>query len=522
MSKIPSTVARDDIAQVIAAIKDLHVTGGTAEAPKTPEADMQAYDDFLVLMATAINGKKVPDKQGVVYEELDSQYYLVLPEGLFLEPDGSTYPDDATALETARKLKLNMDPRDRGFLLSRKNRIGPKSKFYPERRLHAMTETSIAALNLGTVGDYQMGALIRAMAVSMGALEVDTKHRRREYVTTGERASKTAYAAVLKMMDSDGKDLLTKTVSLVTLFGLLHLQNDHTHQRENEILRRRQRAYALACVGVWDAAEIESILSVDSKCASFFRHTVHPIGILSPYLVALNCCQKQVIPPALDLRQDVSPTSLQGAEATRAACMAIRSLPVRDLFDRVFGREFKILDDFISEVHEEKSMYLYSALVRLYVHADIPPRAIPSRVEQAVEALNGIAAGFAAVYFTRQTAEGGVHKVGLGQAKTFESYAKKMKPMVDLWTLNWANYRQESAKGGVAKALSAISVHLSKTKVTERKLLEGPAAEVGEQDEGEGESTGEEEQGESEDASPSKPTAAEKEKSEDEGTLTQV
>ncbi|KAF3609886.1 hypothetical protein DY000_02051585 [Brassica cretica] len=319
-------------------------------------------------------------------------------------PTWETMEEDSDEMfgNLSKVLQFNCDIRDFGYLLTENatvtdsawcSNVDNVSSARLRIKLKPYTLHMIAALNLGSVGDYPLGAWVRAYGLGVGI-----------YPALGS-AFKTEAVCTTKLPSTDDEaDVLAFQQSY---------EEDKNYVRGDEYIGRIGNSY-LETLKTLDTANV--ITTKHKEC--LLRIAPHPFGIAQTYWLAKVMYKHQLIMPYLALRFNLpTPPPIQRIIVILEAAREWENLPAaRDVLE------------------------MFSAnLSRLKTQEIAIKEAPPSEVLADLTALMPATCGFTMV---AHVSKDGKKKDGIALARCLKSVERNSKFIGNFWKKLWRNKLQ--------------------------------------------------------------------------------
>ncbi|KAJ4871355.1 hypothetical protein Rs2_44562 [Raphanus sativus] len=341
----------------------------------------------------------------------------------------------------SRVLQFNCDIRDFGYLLTENATVTDSAwcsnvENVTSSRLHnklkPYTLHMIAALNLGSVGDYPLGAWVRAYGLGVGIYPARGSTFKTEAVSTTKLPSMEDEADVLAFQQSYEEVLENLCLNILAVFGLLHLSKDKTYVRGDEYMSRICNSY-LETLKTPDTSNV--LMTNHKEC--LLRVSPHPFGIAQTYWLAKVMCKHQLIMPSLARRYNLpTPPPVQRIIVILEAAREWENLPAaRDVLE-MFSYNLSRLKT--QEVAIKEAPPRYSDFCRFHGCGEKKIE-MSSKVLADVMALMPATYGFAMV---AHVSKDGKKKEGIALARCLKSVERDMKFVGDFWKKMWRDKLQ--------------------------------------------------------------------------------
>lgn len=418
---------------------------------------------FITGNATPIQIREAVDNLELPVQRMRKVDWLS-PEW-FVRPDGRLdEPSRATSVFAfiSQRLQFNCDIRDFGFLLtplgSTTDGAFLSVSGVTEARLsfglQAFTHQSIAALNYVPVGSYGLTAWARAYGVSIGLLPDVASRTVPEYSFTASQPPAASLTAIVDYQKSFERNMPTVCLNIIAMFGLLHLNKDHTYKTDDIAMERIGASYMNTLrTGVEE--NITDEMSRNKE--SVLRTCAHPFGLGQTYWLAQAMAKYNLLMAPLAIRSDICPPPVQRLMIVEAAASEWNGLPVGRQISGLYYNELEIIRQEILRVRQCPPAF--SNLHNLY---GCPQQdEIGAEAEVAIKTLMPAVFGYVNVTHVSERNE----RDGLAHAQSLKNVERESKGMVIAWKTAWEKYLMDLDKQG----LQEFVIQIASTRV------EGPA-----------------------------------------------
>ncbi|CAA7032795.1 unnamed protein product [Microthlaspi erraticum] len=280
---------------------------------------------------------------------------------------------DETFGKLSRILRFNCDIRDFGYLLTEDATVTdsawsenvenvPHSRL--QNKLKPYTLQMIAALNHGPVGNYPLGAWVRAYGLGFGIYPDRGSAYKVESVYTTEMPSTDDQTAVLAFQHSYGETLANLCLNILAVFGLLHLSKDKTYVRGDDYMNRIGKSY-LEALEIPDTSKKLLGLMMAKHKECLLRVAPHPFGLAQTYWLAKVMYMHELLMPSLALRfHHATPPPVQRIMVVCEAAREWENIPEASDVLEMFKDKLPRLK--AQEVAIKEAPPRYSDLYRLY------------------------------------------------------------------------------------------------------------------------------------------------------------
>ncbi|WZZ63308.1 hypothetical protein YC2023_063415 [Brassica napus] len=357
-------------------------------------------------------------------------------------PTWETMEEDSDEMfgNLSKVLQFNFDIRDFGYLLTENATVTDSawcsnvvnvSSARLRIKLKPYTLHMIAALNLGSVGDYPLRAWVRAYGLGVGIYPALGSAFKTEAVCTTKLPSTDDEADVLAFQQSYEEVLKNLCRNILAVSGLLHLSKDKTYVRGDEYMGRIGNSY-LETLKTPDTANL--LMTNHKEC--LLRVAPHPFGIAQTYWLAKVMYKHQLIMPSLALRYNhPTPPPVQRIMVIREAAREWENLsPARDVLE-MFSANLSRLKT--QEIAIKEAPPRYSDLYRFY--GCEKKIVMSSEVLADLTALMPATCGFAMV---AHVSKDGKKKDGIALARCLKSVERNSKFIGNFWKKLWRNKLQ--------------------------------------------------------------------------------
>lgn len=353
------------------------------------------------------------------------------------QPDCTPAQGAAIMGIVSHRLQFNCDIRDSGYLNEAESvvnddawrTVNTVARDRIENKLQAFSLQSIAAMNLVSVASNALAAWIRAYGLGAGIIPT----------LTSRCVSELAYTTVMpgnddktKVIDFERKcDLPLASISLnvIAMFGLFHLNKDHTYRTGDSNMERIGASYLNTLRTGTNAALIESMLAAKE---AFVRTCAHPFGLAQTYWLAQVMHRYSLLMSPLMIRFDVTPPPVQRLMIVNAAAKEWDGLPAGRTLTAMFRDDFDLIRSEVIRVKAQPPSY--SGLYALY--GDNAQLKLDAPVEEAISALMPAVYGYVMVTHVNERNE----RDGLALALSLKNVERDAKGLVGSWRNAWEKY----------------------------------------------------------------------------------
>lgn len=304
-------------------------------------------------------------------------------------------------------------------------------------RFTAYTLTVIAGLNLAAVNGEPQLAWVRAYVLAMGFLPIGTSLHNAEYQVTEFLPEHSDLAQVVSTHaeDSDSRIFPRRALSVLAVFGALHMANNHTFKSNDLELKRKAIAYVLALRTVYSDETIRRLQS-DALLETTVRTTCHCFGLASGW-GALKLGQRHnVIAEPLKIRTAVVPPPI----AKVGLCVSIMTkacaLPIGDMIRQNYGEKMRDLERLRTQVVANAAAYS-----ELHKHYGIDTQRTLTTAEiEMCESLLPLVSAYADVFERRPTGEA----IGAALSQIVRKCLQDQSGLVSLYAGAFTKYVEDS------------------------------------------------------------------------------
>lgn len=339
----------------------------------------------------------------------------------------------------SRILKLNCDIRDVGSLVGLRHemRMGdnewsltrPNDRTRLTSKLMPYTMQMIAALNVTACSGFVIGAWIRSFGVCCGVLPARDTLLNKEWKYTSAEPLLANINAVDSIHDRLGGELNSLCLNLLAMFGLLHLNKNHTFITGDASMSRICTSYINTLRTMVPLSVIEELKgNMEVTC----RTASHPFGLGQTYAVAMILHRISGLASPLDLRITVTPPLTQRLMIVSAAAAEWEQLPVGKTMTKLF-------EEMIVYIREEIKVIKggpphYSELHRYYGIQDMIR--VSDQARDFANSMMPVVGGYANVMHVTGKDE----RDGIALAMSFLNVNRDSKAATTAFTTLWNKY----------------------------------------------------------------------------------
>lgn len=354
----------------------------------------------------------------------------------------------------SRLFKLNFDIRDLGALVGAipnmrlNDNAWQQSDRAPMNRLTSKlqpyTMTCIACLNYAACGNVALGAWIRSFAVCCGVLPSQNTRLTKEWMYSAAGFSDATLQTLSRVHEKQNIQLHALCMNLVAIFGLLHLNKNHTFITGDANMERVGDAYLNTLRTMVDTSVIDEMKGAREV---ILRTAVHPFGLGQTYYVAKVMDRFGNLTSPLSLRLSVTPPLTQRIMIVRAAVGEWKQMPVGPIMEALFAGQIELIAREFGEIMTSPPSYselhtLYGVDTMLQVGND---------AKEAADSMMPVIFGYAKAFHT----EGETHKDGLALAMSFGNVQRDFRAATSAYVALWNKYIEGIEEGGLEKFIES-------------------------------------------------------------------
>jgi hypothetical protein len=367
-------------------------------------------------------------------------------------------------------LGFNCDIRDTGFLMQADARcadgawltIGEVTDARIASKLKPFSLMSIAALNYAPTGNSALGGWIRAYGLSTGLLPDAASICHKEYRFTLSQPAQQVRTHVAEFKKRYESMLHPLCMNILAMFGLLHLNKDHTYRPTDTNMERICTSY------------IETLRTLVYEHNTDFlkqqmevvcRTGPHPFGLGQTYFLARLMHNYAYLAPALMIRYDVAPPPIQRFMIVSSVVDQWSALPAGQKLNESFHKVIKVIDNEVARI--KSSPPSFSGLHAYYgIDNMFSPE---KRAWRAVEALMPCVFGFAMVLHGERGDQ--KEKLGVALALSLKNVERDAKAIAMMFVSLWEQYLTTTESAGL------VNFAVSSAKLLTGMDLEGDEEE---------------------------------------------
>lgn len=406
------------------------------------------YQDLTDMMDDAANAAAVRQLVDALETVERAERYVVWSETNWLTQEGTVDRNQSDILFTlvSKALQFNCDIRDYGYLLTAEGTLqdatwdneATLTQARLRIKLHPYTMQSIAALNMQPCGEYALGAWVRAYGLAFGMYPAKGSQTMDESTFT-TRMPTAANLGLVRQFERSYQDLLVPICgNVLAIFGLLHLNKDHTFRSGDATMDRVGTSFLQT---LRTSATTQMLETMGTNKEVILRTAAHPFGLGQTYWLARAMFRTHRLMPALAIRIDTAPPPVQRILIVHAAVAEWTGMPIGNAINEAFQPTIQSIADFVATI--KASPPSFSDLHRLY---GIPAKtATPDTVKNAANAMMPIVYGFAMTCHCDDAQK----KDGLALAMSMDNVVRDAKGMAMMWKGAWENYQDRLDRYGI-------------------------------------------------------------------------
>lgn len=337
----------------------------------------------------------------------------------------------------SHRLQFNCDLRDSGYLNTSDAVVDDKSwrsvsttpRERIENKLQPFTLQAIAAMNLVSVASNAIAAWARAYGVGAGILPDMNSRCVSELAFTTVIPSNDDKTKIIDYEQNCSVPLASVSLNIIAMFGLFHLNKDHTYRTGDSNMERIGASYVNTLRTGTNSAMIESMLAAKE---AIVRTCAHPFGLSQTYWLAQVMHRYSLLMSPLMVRFDVTPPPVQRLMIVHAAAKEWDGLPAGRTLTAMFRDDFELIRSEVIRVKAQPPSY--SGLYSLY--GDAAQLKLDEPVEEAIAALMPAVYGYVMVTHVNERNE----RDGLALALSLKNVERDAKGLVGSWRNAWEKY----------------------------------------------------------------------------------
>lgn len=354
----------------------------------------------------------------------------------------------------SQALQFNCDLRDFGFLNTPEATVTddawktasgvPKNRLRQHLQHH--TVLNIAALNLPNVNACALAAFTRGYGVALGVMPARNSVTQVEYKFTNRNPTVADSTTIANYYKTHETGLFAISANLIAMFGLFHLNKDHTYKTGDANMNRIGTSYLTALRTI---EGYESHGQLENQKEALVRTAAHPFGLAQTYWLAQVMHTHQLLSKPLMIRHSTLPPTVQRIAVAFTGMSEWLTMPVGKNMQEAYLEEYRAIEDAIKAA--KASPPAFSDLYRMYgcdtksvFHSDI---------KNAVDAVMPAVYG----YVMAVHVEDGTRREGLGHSMALNNVARDMGALTKLWTSAWEKYFGRIDGQGLEEFAAAIS-----------------------------------------------------------------
>ncbi|KAF5176442.1 hypothetical protein FRX31_033971 [Thalictrum thalictroides] len=150
-------------------------------------------------------------------------------------------------------------------------------------KLKPFTLQCITGLNFEPCAKNELAAWTQAYGVAVGILPAVNSRLTSEILYTTEFPARDSRSAITKFEKLNSVDLFPTAMNIIVMFGLFHLNKDHTYRTRDSNMERIWKSYVNTLRTLPNSGFIEGILN---NLEPIVRTAPHPLGLAQCYYVA--------------------------------------------------------------------------------------------------------------------------------------------------------------------------------------------------------------------------------------------
>lgn len=360
---------------------------------------------------------------------------------------------EATFSLLSNACQFNCDLRDTGFLYMPDATLSDVAwravdEIDTDRfasKLAPFTMNCIAALNYAPCGNCSAAAWTRAYGVSMGLLPDQQSRSVREYVFSVGGLVAENYRTVQAWQLAFPKRVIGLAGNVLSIFGLLHLNKDHTFRTGDVAMQRVGKAYLYTLRTYVPQAEMTEL---ETHMEAILRTGPHPFGLAQTYCLAKHMARFSRLTPALMLRSSTTPPPVQRMMIVYAAMREMDGLPVGRMMIETFTSDLATLAAAIEQV--KANAPAYSDLHQLYGYSN--KAVLPQEINELVNSHMPCVYGY--IQVTHVTDDN--QKDGLGLALSLDNVAREARGLVTTYKAVWDKYMNAMQTAELADVIGQL------------------------------------------------------------------
>jgi len=376
-------------------------------------------------------------------------------EAFFTLADGSRDTQHVMYMTVlSQALQFNCDLRDYGFLNTEVATVTddawktaaavPKDRLRQHLQHH--TVLSIAALNLPNVNACALAAFARGYGVALGAMPARTSVTQVEYKFTNRNPVQADATTIANYYKTHETGLFALSANLIAMFGLFHLNKDHTYKTGDANMNRVGTSYltALRTIEGYDSHG-----PLEGQKEALVRTAAHPFGLAQTYWLAQVMHAHQLLSKPLMIRHSTLPPTVQRIAVAFTGMSEWLTMPVGRHMQEAYYDEYKAIEEAVKAA--KASPPAFSDLYRMY---GVEAKSVfHSDIKNAVDAVMPAVYG----YVMAVHVEDGTRREGLGHSMALNNVARDMGALTKLWTSAWEKYFGRIDGQGLEEFAAAIS-----------------------------------------------------------------
>jgi len=350
----------------------------------------------------------------------------------------------------SRAVKLNFDVRDLGALVSGNagmrlsddawKSVDAMSVSRLTSKLQPYTMSCIAGLNYSACKDYALGAWVRSFGVCCGILPAENTRLNKEWMYTSVGIADNTFKEIEKTSARYHKQLHPICLNILSIFGLMHLNKNHTFITGDTNMDRVGDAYINTLRTMVSTSLIDEMRGQKEVVV---RTAGHPFGLGQTYCVAKLMHRVNALASPLALRITVTPPLTQRLMIVQAAVKEWKQMPIGPTMTGLFHEQLTAIGAAIDAIYTNPPAY--SELHNLYGEDTF--RNVPEDAKSAADAMMPIVYGYASAFHT----DGETSKDGLALAMSFANVQRDYKAAATVYEQLWTKYLEDVEGDGLVK-----------------------------------------------------------------------
>lgn len=429
-------------------------TNITALVNRYAKVTAKTYVELMTMLQASTSNANFVERIGAGEETVrtdrftgwDSEEYYRNAAGNIDAPEAR----NAAFYIISNALQFNCDIRDFGYLNTPESYVTDDAwkaaasvpTLRLQNKIKPRTMQVIAALNLPACAGYPLGAWVRAYGVGIGVLPSPNSQSLKEFTFTAAHPAQDNWKAVVAYEKACMTPLVNVAANILAMFGLFHLNKDHTFRTGDQNMERIGSSYIQTLRTGVNGPMIDEM---EKNKEVVVRTAPHPFGLAQTYWLAQVMAQHEMLMAPLQIRRNTTPPPIQRVMITQACTNEWASMPAGQTINVKFAAEIELVDAMALKIRTTPPAY--SSLHYLY---GIPNReVIDEATEKAIKAMMGPCYGYIQVSHT----EGNEGKDGLGYALSLKNMNAENRGLMSLWVNMWEKYVMHIDEIGIVNFL---------------------------------------------------------------------